>query len=36
MRICVICDSIYPDGTDECKVCKDGGELVLWGSKDNI
>ena len=36
MRICVICDSIYFNDTDECKECKDGGELVLWDNKDNI
>ena len=29
MRICIRCDSVYPDGTDECKECKDGGELIL-------
>jgi len=28
MRICIRCDSVYPDGTDECKECKDGGELI--------
>jgi len=24
----MICDSIYPDDTEECKECKDGGELI--------
>ena len=28
MRICTICDSIYLDDTEECKECKDGGELI--------
>jgi len=28
MRICIRCDSVYPDDTDECKECKDGGELI--------
>lgn len=23
-----MCDSLYKDGTDECKNCKDGGELI--------
>ncbi len=28
MKVCIICDSLYPDGTDECKECNDGGELI--------
>lgn len=28
MRICVICDSVYPDNEWECRDCKDGGELI--------
>jgi len=26
MRICIRCDSVYPDDTDECKEC--GEELI--------
>jgi len=28
MRICIRCDSLYKDDTDECKECEDGGELI--------
>jgi len=28
MRICTVCDSLYPDGTDECRECRDGGEVI--------
>lgn len=28
MRICIICDSLYLDDSDECKECKGGGELI--------
>jgi len=28
MRICIICDSIYSNDTEECKECEDGGELI--------
>jgi len=28
LRICTICDSLYPVGTAECTECRDGGELI--------
>jgi len=28
MRICMICDTLHPDGTDQCKECNERGELI--------
>lgn len=28
MRIYTICDALYPDDTDDCRECRDGGEVI--------